>query len=246
MPVTLPDAFKALVVGASGALGQAFVQQLAGLPGCVEVVGVSRATHPRFDLEDPASVERLGQTLAPQGPFHLIVDATGALTIDGVGPEKSLAMLQSGALQRTLAVNTIGPALLLRALAPLLATGDAVYAKLSARVGSISDNRKGGWYGYRAAKASLNMVLQTAALELQRRQPQLRVVALQPGTVRSALSRPFEAGVPNLLDPQESVAGMVQALLQLPPKSGAKNWEAVKYCSDACRSASRRAAPPAA
>lgn len=221
MTLQLPASFKALVVGASGALGQAFVQHLARLPGCAEVVTLSRASRPGFDLEDACSLDGLGRDLAQQGPFHLIVDATGALTLDGVGPEKSLAMLQASALQRTLVVNTIGPALLLRELAPLLANGDAVYAKLSARVGSISDNRKGGWYGYRAAKAALNMLLQSAALELQRRQPRLRVVALQPGTVRSALSRPFEAGVTQLLEPQVSVAGMVHALMQLPVKSGA-------------------------
>ena len=124
-------------------------------------------------------------------------------------------------LQRSFAINTIGPALLLRHLAPALAPDDAVYAKLSARVGSISDNRKGGWYGYRASKAALNMVLQTAAIELQRRHPRWRIVALQPGTVRSRLSAPFQAGVPLLLEPAESVAGLVQAMRGLSSKAGA-------------------------
>ena len=96
-----------------------------------------------------------------------------------------------------------------------------MYAKLSARVGSISDNTKGGWYGYRAAKAALNMLLQTAAIELQRKNSQLRVVALQPGTVRSNLSQAFASSVPHLLEPAESVAGMLSALKTLTPKSGA-------------------------
>ena len=94
-----------------------------------------------------------------QGPFHLIIDATGALTIDGQGPEKHMGALNATQLARAFEINTIGPALLLKHFLPLLATEQrSIYAKLSARVGSISDNRKGGWYGYRAAKAALNMV----------------------------------------------------------------------------------------
>lgn len=110
---------------------------------------------------------------------------------------------------------------MLQSFAPLLAPGPSIYAKLSARVGSISDNKKGGWYGYRAAKAALNMLLHTAAIELQRKHPDLRVVALQPGTVRSNLSQPFASGVPHLLEPAESVAGMLAALQTLSPKAGA-------------------------
>jgi NAD(P)-dependent dehydrogenase (short-subunit alcohol dehydrogenase family) len=219
---TLPNDFKALVIGSTGALGQALIEGLKREPRCAQVLGVARSLAPGFDLEDPPSLERLARHLAPQGPFHLIIDATGALTIDGVGPEKALSMLDAQALQRAFAVNTIGPALLLRHLAPLMARGDAIYAKLSARVGSIADNRKGGWYGYRASKAAMNMVLQTAAIELQRRHPRLRVVALQPGTVRSRLSQPFQAGVPRLLEPSESAAGLLACLLRLPVKPGAQ------------------------
>jgi NAD(P)-dependent dehydrogenase (short-subunit alcohol dehydrogenase family) len=217
----LPNDFHALVIGSAGALGQALEDGLRQDPRCARVLGISRSLGPDFDLEDPPSLERLAQQMAPLGPFHLIIDATGALTIDGIGPEKALSQLDAQALQRAFAVNTIGPALLLRHLAPLLAPGDAIYAKLSARVGSISDNRKGGWYGYRASKAAMNMVLQTAAIELQRRNPRLRVVALQPGTVRSRLSQPFAAGVPRLLEPAESAAGLLAALRELPVKPGA-------------------------
>ncbi len=221
MNVDLPEHFSALVIGASGALGRAFLDHLQNDVRCGSVVAVARSTDPGFDLEDPQSIERLGMALRERGPFHWVIDATGALTIDGVGPEKSLARLAPEALHRSFAINAIGPALLLRALAPLLGSGDAIYAKLSARVGSISDNRKGGWYGYRASKAALNMMLQTAAIELQRRNPNLRVVALQPGTVRSDLSAPFQAGVPELLEPAESVAGMMRAMMALMPKTGA-------------------------
>ena len=221
MTIQFPDHFRALVVGASGALGQAFSDYLENQTGCAEVIRVSRSIGMGFDLEDPGSIERLGISLKDAGPFHCIIDATGALTIDGVGPEKSLAKLNGDALLRSFTVNAVGPALLLRQLAPLLANDDAIYAKLSARVGSIADNRKGGWYGYRASKAALNMLLQTAAIELQRKNPRLRVVALQPGTVRSRLSEPFQAGVPALLEPAASVAGMMSAMMALAPRSGA-------------------------
>jgi len=129
--------------------------------------------------------------------------------------------VKHGTLIKNFEVNAVGPILVLRYFAPLLSAGPAIYAKLSARVGSISDNTKGGWYGYRAAKAALNMLLQTASIELQRKNSELQVVALQPGTVRSALSRPFASSVPRLLEPEESVAGMLNALKSLKPKSGA-------------------------
>jgi NAD(P)-dependent dehydrogenase (short-subunit alcohol dehydrogenase family) len=221
MPIQFPHNFKALVVGSGGALGNAFANYLQNETTCGQVVGVSRSLDDGFDLEDPGSVERTASRVSEQGPFHVVIDATGALTIDGVGPEKSLSRVNAESLHRYFAINAIGPALLLRHLAPSIASGDAIYAKLSARVGSISDNQKGGWYGYRASKAALNMLLQTAAIELQRKNPGLRVVALQPGTVRSRLSEPFQSGVPTLLEPSASVAGMMRAMTELDTKSGA-------------------------
>lgn len=213
--------YRALVIGASGAIGQAFVQALQHDPHCVYAASVSRTQNPAFDLMEPASLISLASSSVSGGPYHLIVDATGSLTIDGVGPEKSLAAAQPEALAKAFQINAIGPLLVLRHFAPLLAPGPSIYAKLSARVGSIADNRKGGWYGYRASKAALNMFLQTAAIELQRRQPELRVVALQPGTVRSKLSQPFSAGVAKLLEPGESVAGMLTTLQGLKVRQGA-------------------------
>jgi len=213
--------YKALVIGAGGAIGHAFVDAFKADVYCHHVTCVSRVTSPGFDLLDDTSIEQQALLSHAQGPYDVIIDATGALTIDGVGPEKSLASLRSEVMTRNFQINAIGPAMLLRHFAPLLASGPSIYAKLSARVGSISDNNKGGWYGYRAAKAALNMVLQTAAIELQRKNAQLRVVALQPGTVRSELSSPFSSAVPHLLEPSESVAGMLAALKTLTPKSGA-------------------------
>ena len=216
---SLGTSYRALVLGASGALGHAFVEALQADVACAEVVGLSRSSQPAFRLEDEASIAAAASTL--HGPFHLIIDATGALTIDGRGPEKHLGALNATQLARSFEVNTIGPALLLKHFLPLLANEHrSIYAKLSARVGSISDNRKGGWYGYRAAKAALNMVLQTTAIEAARKRPQLVVAAMQPGTVASSLSAPF---VPanDCLTPAQSVAGLLSALDDLPAQAGA-------------------------
>lgn len=212
--------YRALVLGAQGAIGHAFVQAFRADTHCVHVEPVSRAKN-GFDLLDADAIRLQAQRCQAFGPFEVIIDATGALAVQGVGPEKSLTSVREDVLLRQFQINAIGPLLALRHFAPMLVSGPAIYAKLSARVGSISDNQKGGWYGYRAAKAALNMYLQTAAIELQRKNPALRVVALQPGTVRSELSKMFTASVPNLLEPQESVAGMWSALRSLPVKAGA-------------------------
>jgi NAD(P)-dependent dehydrogenase (short-subunit alcohol dehydrogenase family) len=213
--------YRALVIGARGAIGHAFVDALQQDLQCSHVEMVSRSDGSGFDLLDTASLAAQAAASAGAGPYRLIVDATGALTLDGVGPEKSLAAVQPDVLAKAFAVNATGPLMVLRHFAPLLEPGPSIYAKLSARVGSIADNHKGGWYGYRASKAALNMLLQTAAIELQRKQPELRVVALQPGTVRSQLSQPFAAGVPKLLEPAESVAGMLATLKNLTARQGA-------------------------
>ena len=221
MTILFENEYRALVIGASGAIGRAFSSALQGDPHCIHVEQVSRANNSGFDLRDESSIARQAHACAGAGPYHLIVDATGALSIDGVGPEKSLAALTPDLLTKAFQLNAMGPVIVLRHFAPLLAPGPSIYAKLSARVGSITDNHKGGWYGYRASKAALNMLLQTAAIELQRKNAQLRVVALQPGTVRSELSQPFSAGVTKLLEPAESVSGMLAALQNLRPRQGA-------------------------
>ncbi|MEY5028409.1 MAG: hypothetical protein RLZ63_724 [Pseudomonadota bacterium] len=201
--------YRALVIGASGAIGQAFVQALRADPRCSDVQAMSRGEPIAWDLTDEASLAALAAKI--EGPLHLVLDATGALSLDGQGPEKRLQELDAQRLLRSLQVNAVGPALLLRHISPLLARGERViWAKLSARVGSIEDNHKGGWYGYRAAKAALNQFLQTAAIEIGRQRPLAVVAALQPGTVRSALSQPFVGD--EALAPEVSVQGLLQAL----------------------------------
>jgi NAD(P)-dependent dehydrogenase (short-subunit alcohol dehydrogenase family) len=213
--------YKALVIGSTGAIGQAFLEVFQADPNCTHVETVSRNADTGFDLLIPESLSSEASLSSQRGPYEIIIDATGALNIDGVGPEKSLNSLQVDQLMQAMRINAIGPAMVLRYFSPLLAKGASVYAKLSARVGSIEDNKKGGWYGYRASKAALNMLLQTAAIELQRKNSNLRVVALQPGTVRSKLSSPHVQAQSQLLEPKESVIGMLSALKTLPVKSGA-------------------------
>lgn len=224
--LSLPAGYRALVIGTSGAIGSAFVRALQADTRCASIAQLSRTTHPGFALEDEPSIASAVAAVAAAGPFHLVVDATGALTIDGIGPEKQLSAVRSAALARQFAMNATGPVLLLQALVPHLATGRAIYAKLSARVGSIADNRKGGWYSYRAAKAALNMLLHTAALELAVRRPELVVAALQPGTVASALSAPFvTAGHATTAD--EAAQALLRVLDGLPAQRGAhfRDWQ---------------------
>jgi len=216
---SLPAGYHAIVLGATGAIGGAFVKTLQRKSECAGVIGLSRHSDPHFDLADEDSIAECARVLAPRGPFALIIDATGALTIDGVGPEKRLRDLDAARLSRAFLVNAIGPALLLKHFIGLLPTKSrGIFATLSARVGSITDNRKGGWYGYRASKAALNMLLRTAATEACRQRPEAVFAALQPGTVRSRLSAPFLAGA-EAMDPDVSAALLLDAL-DATPASG--------------------------
>jgi NAD(P)-dependent dehydrogenase (short-subunit alcohol dehydrogenase family) len=218
---SLPEGYRALVIGASGAIGSALQQQLQGDPRCALALGVSRQSTPGLDLLSEASIANCAKAVAAQGPFHLVLDATGALTVNGRGPEKRLDELDAAHLLATLQLNAVGPGLLLKHFVPLLAPGQRViWGKLSARVGSIEDNRKGGWYGYRAAKAALNMLLQTAAIEVARRRPLAVVAALQPGTVQSALSQPFVGD--DALRPDEAARRLLVALDALQPAGRAQ------------------------
>jgi NAD(P)-dependent dehydrogenase (short-subunit alcohol dehydrogenase family) len=218
---SLPEGYRALVFGASGAIGQAFVQALQSDARCAKVCGVSRQSLPGLDLLSEPSIAACVQALAPQGPFHLVLDATGALTVNGRGPEKRLDELDAPHLLDALQLNAVGPGMLLKHFSPLLVSGQRViWGKLSARVGSIEDNRKGGWYGYRAAKAALNMLLQTSAIELARRRPMAVVAALQPGTVQSALSQPFVGD--DAMRPEEAAKRLLAVLDALQPTGRAQ------------------------
>jgi NAD(P)-dependent dehydrogenase (short-subunit alcohol dehydrogenase family) len=192
MTDSFPEQFRALVIGARGAIGQAMVALLNADTRCQSVVGIGRQTDPGLDFETPASIEACCATLlAQQQRFHLIIIATGMLHSPTIGPEKKLSDLNFATMQQLFCVNTLGPGLLISRLSALLDRQRGVMAVLSAKVGSIEDNRLGGWYSYRASKAALNMLIKTAAIELKRTQPNTVLIALHPGTVTSNLSRPF-------------------------------------------------------
>ena len=180
------------MIGASGAIGAAFVQQLGTDARCGAVLGLHRQSSPAIDFADEASMALAAAAVAPQGPFHLIINAAGLLHSAGTMPEKKLADLHYAQLLATFQTNTFGPALVLRHFSPLLCAQRGVLVMLSAKVGSIGDNRLGGWYSYRASKAALNMLVKTAAIELKRSKPAAVLVALHPGTVASQLSQPFK------------------------------------------------------
>ena len=178
---------RALLIGHTGGIGSALRRALEARG--VAVTGLSRSSH-GLDLTDEAGIER--HLSALDGPFDLVFTATGALEIAGAEPEKTLKSLAPRALSDQFALNAVGPALVLKhALHLLPKDRPAVYAALSARVGSIGDNRLGGWYGYRAAKAALNQLIHSAAIELARSHKQLCVVTLHPGTVATAFTEKY-------------------------------------------------------
>ncbi len=219
---SLISGYRALVIGATGSIGSACVRALRDDPNCSGVSELSRQSDPPLLLENESSILHAADSFSASGPFELIVDATGALTIDGQGPEKSLSAIDAERLMRSFQVNTIGPVLVMKHFIPLLQSKHrAIYAKLSARVGSISDNKKGGWYGYRSAKAALNMMLQTAAIETLRKKPEAIFVALQPGTVASRLTMPFVSQA-ECLAPETSAQGMLNAMDALQVTAGAQ------------------------
>lgn len=219
---SLPEGFESVIVGASGGLGAAFASLLDENPRAGVVRRLGRAFDPPLDLLDEASIAAAAGTLAEP---RLIIVATGHLHGPQAGPEKRLMDLDPARLAHSFAVNAIGPALVLKHLAPRLPReGRSLVAVLSARVGSIEDNRSGGWYGYRAAKAAANQIVRTAAIEIQARRPEAICVALHPGTVATALSAPFSARVPaeRLFEPAWAAARLLEVLDGLAPEDAGR------------------------
>lgn len=212
---SLQGGYKALVIGASGALGTAFCQLLREDGRCARVFELARTSTPALDLEDPPSIAAAADALREHAPFDLILLASGLLHRPGVAPEKSLGAVEAQALQAVFQVNALGPALVLRHFLPLLAARGAM-AVLSAKVGSIGDNRLGGWYAYRSSKAALNMLVRTAAIELARSRPQARLLSLHPGTVQSALSQPFR-GAAAARPPRQAAEQLLAVIDRLDP-----------------------------
>lgn len=219
---------KAIVIGASGGIGAALCAELEARG--TTVTRLSRASTPPLDLTSDASIETAAAMVAPDAPFDLILIASGILHGDGVAPEKAYRQLDGAALEQVFRINTIGPALVARHFLPLLPpTGRAIFAALSARVGSIGDNRLGGWFGYRASKAALNQIIRTLAIELARTRPETLAVALHPGTVDTRLSAPFRRGLADgqLITPAASAACLLDMLDRLGPadSGGCFDWK---------------------
>ena len=227
---SLPPGYRAVVVGSSGAIGGALVRALQADPRCGQVTALSRHSEPPLDLLDEASLAaaaaRLRDNSGQGGPLHLLVCATGILQVDGRLPEKRLADLDAATLARAHAVNAIGPALLIKHFHDLLPLKErGLLAVLSARVGSIGDNRLGGWYSYRASKAALNMLLRTAAVEVARKRPLAVLAALHPGTVRSGLSAPI-IGNADASTPEDAARHLLAVLDALPAEGGSGGFHA--------------------
>lgn len=212
---SLNDGYRALVIGASGGIGGAFAACLANDPKCSDLVRLSRR-HDGLDVTDEPSVARHAALLAGR-EFDVMICATGALVIDQAGPEKTIRNIDTTAMARQFALNAIGPALVLKHFSPRLPRRTrSLVGVLSARVGSIGDNRLGGWISYRAAKAALNQIIRTAAIEIARSRPESVVVALHPGTVATSLSSAYSPGHPKLA-PDQAAASMLTVLDGLAP-----------------------------
>lgn len=227
---------SACVFGASGGIGRALCEALAA-GGCERIYAGSRsgigpqgsAFKPfSFDLQDEASIADAAAMMRAAPPEWVIV-ATGVLTLpDGTGPERSYKRLESSTMAEVFARNTIGPALIAKHMLPLMPRGAPfTFAALSARVGSISDNRLGGWHSYRASKAALNMLLRNFALEMARTHPASVIVGLHPGTVDSALSAPFQSGLAEgqLTAPSAAAANLLGVLARLTPAQSGRVFD---------------------
>lgn len=229
---SFPSPLRAAVIGSSGGIGSSLLNLLSQSPQGSTLYAISRSAQPQagssaipvpLDLRDEGSIAAAARQIAEQGPLQLVVVATGVLQrLPPLRPERSWRELDSASMAEAYAVNTIGPALVAKHFLDLLAPrGKSVFAALSARVGSIEDNRLGGWISYRASKAALHQVIRTCAIELTRRNPGACCVALHPGTVDTPLSRPFQANVPavKLFSAETAATQLLRVIDGLQPSS---------------------------
>ncbi|NEO47191.1 MAG: SDR family NAD(P)-dependent oxidoreductase [Moorea sp. SIO4A3] len=207
---------NALIIGSSGGIGLAFVKQLLQDDRFTKIYGTYRhrdssselialeSNYPNrlvclsMDITDELQVsEAIKQISVGINKLHLVINCVGLLHDGSLQPEKSLKQINSEHLIRYFQVNSIGAVLLAKHLLPLFRNSDrSIFASISAKIGSIGDNQLGGWYGYRASKAALNMFMRTVAIEYSRKSPQTIVVTLHPGTTNTRLSKPFQKNVP--------------------------------------------------
>jgi NAD(P)-dependent dehydrogenase (short-subunit alcohol dehydrogenase family) len=208
----------AVVVGAGGGIGRACADRLAEDDRYTGVLRLGRRSSPPLDLLSEPSIAAAAAWSAEQGDIRLVLIATGFLHDAGFRPERSWRELDPAHMAHAFAVNAIGPALLMKHFCPRLPRrGRVVLAALSARVGSIGDNHRGGWHSYRASKAALNQLVRTTAVELRRHNPDSVCVALHPGTVDTALSAPFEKAGLDVRPPEVAAADLLAVIDRLTP-----------------------------
>ena len=185
---------SAVIIGARGGIGAALADVLEQDSNYAQVFRLHRGSGQPVDLLEEASITAAAASLAgTYPPINLVIVATGLLHTNQKGPEKSLRELDPDWMMENFRINAVGPALVAKHFLPIMAKqGPICFAALSARVGSISDNRLGGWHSYRASKSALNMFIRNIAIEWQRKNPQSVVVGLHPGTVETPLSAPFK------------------------------------------------------
>jgi NAD(P)-dependent dehydrogenase (short-subunit alcohol dehydrogenase family) len=202
----------ALVIGASGGIGRAVADEMTARGG--NVTRLSRREN-GLDVTDPSSVARVMRAL--EGPFQTVFVSVGILAPEGRGPEKQLAAIDAAAMARVFAVNTVGVALILSHLPRLLPKrGRSVTGVLTARVGSIGDNRMGGWHSYRASKAALNQIVHGAAIELGRSHRDAVVAALHPGTVATPFTEGYDPAHGNSM-PEDAAKNLCDVMERLTP-----------------------------
>ena len=209
----------AVIIGAQGGIGTALADALDAGDQYDRVIRLHRASAPAIDILDEASIAAAARDVAGTAP-QLVIVATGLLHTANKGPEKSLRELDPEWMMENYRINAVGPALVAKHFLPIMAKqGPICFAALSARVGSISDNRLGGWHSYRASKSALNMFIRNIAIEWQRKNAQSVVVALHPGSVETQLSAPFKGNPAHeRFVPDRAAADMLAVLAGLRPE----------------------------
>ena len=203
---------RALVFGASGGIGQAFSRFLENKLGSENVVKISRSFD-GFEISDEEKIFKLSESI--EGSFNLIINATGVLQTTEEGPEKTINVVKQKSMIDMMTINAIGPALLLKNFSKKLdKTKFSVFVNLSARVGSITDNRLGGWISYRSSKAALNQIIKTSSIEINRRNKNAICVGLHPGTVKTRFTEKFQ-NTTETISPEESVEMMMKVVENL-------------------------------
>jgi NAD(P)-dependent dehydrogenase (short-subunit alcohol dehydrogenase family) len=225
------------VIGSSGAIGKSFLKLFSQYYPNANIHAFSRSlslyndnniNHHILDYEDEESIVQSALIAAQNNPLDCVIIATGILHFKDLQPEKSLRDLSFDKFSKIFKANTIIPALIAKHFVPKLAKNKRViFAALSARVGSISDNQFGGWYSYRASKAALNMVIKNIAIEIERKNKEAIIVALHPGTVNSTLSAPFlnSGNKLNIFEPEQAAEKLLSVINQLSPEDSGKFFD---------------------